>query len=74
MTDAGAPLMPPNDSDSTHQGGFDLGGQPEAGNAISRAGAKNTAPPVSTISSARMPWSATVSNVFETGRIRKPGF
>ncbi len=31
MTDAGAPLMPPNDSDNGHQGGFDLGGPPEAG-------------------------------------------
>src|SRR6266481_7788878 len=30
MTDAGAPSMPPNDSDDT-QGGFDLGGPPEAG-------------------------------------------
>src|ERR1700710_664239 len=26
MTDAGAPAMPPNDPDSAHQGGFDLGG------------------------------------------------
>ena len=31
MTDAGSPVTPPNDPDSVHQGGFDLGGPPQAG-------------------------------------------
>src|SRR3977135_1187122 len=31
MTDAGAPFMPPNVPDSVHEGGFELGGPPEAG-------------------------------------------
>src|SRR3954468_16962403 len=31
MTDAGAPAIPPNDPDSAHQGGFDLGSAQPAG-------------------------------------------
>ena len=31
MTDAGSPVTPPNDPESVHQDGFDLGGPPQAG-------------------------------------------
>ena len=68
MTDAGAPLMPPNDSDSTHQGGFDLGGQPEAGKHY-RVLARKYRPSSFDDLIGQDAMVRTVSNAFETGRI-----
>jgi DNA polymerase-3 subunit gamma/tau len=68
MTDAGAPLMPPNDSDSTHQGGFDLGGPPEAGKHY-RVLARKYRPSSFDDLIGQDAMVRTVSNAFETGRI-----
>jgi DNA polymerase-3 subunit gamma/tau len=72
MTDAGAPAMPPNDPDSAHQGGFDLGGN--------QAPAAAAGTPYRVLARKYRPSSfddligqeavvRTVSNAFETGRI-----
>jgi DNA polymerase-3 subunit gamma/tau len=68
MTDAGAPLMPPNDSDSSHQGGFDLGGPPEAGKHY-RVLARKYRPASFDDLIGQDAMVRTVSNAFETGRI-----
>ena len=68
MTDAGAPLMPPNDSDNTHQGGFDLGGPPEAGKPY-RVLARKYRPSSFDDLIGQDAMVRTVSNAFETGRI-----
>src|SRR5256885_3152906 len=68
MTDAGAPLMPPNESDSTHQGGFDLGGPPEAGKHY-RVLARKYRPSSFDDLIGQDAMVRTVSNAFETGRI-----
>jgi DNA polymerase III subunit gamma/tau len=68
MTDAGAPSMPPNDSDSTHQGGFDLGGPPEAGKHY-RVLARKYRPSSFEDLIGQDAVVRTVSNAFETGRI-----
>jgi DNA polymerase-3 subunit gamma/tau len=68
MTDAGAPLMPPNDSDSTHQAGFDLGGPPEAGKHY-RVLARKYRPSSFDDLIGQDAMVRTVSNAFETGRI-----
>jgi DNA polymerase-3 subunit gamma/tau len=68
MTDAGAPLMPPNESDSTHQGGFDLGGPPEAGKHY-RVLARKYRPSSFEDLIGQDAVVRTVSNAFETGRI-----
>jgi DNA polymerase III subunit gamma/tau len=68
MTDAGTPLMPPNDSDSTHQGGFDLGGPPEAGKHY-RVLARKYRPSSFDDLIGQDAVVRTVSNAFETGRI-----
>ena len=68
MTDAGAPLMPPNDSDNTHQGGFDLGGLPEAGKPY-RVLARKYRPSSFDDLIGQEAMVRTVSNAFETGRI-----
>jgi DNA polymerase-3 subunit gamma/tau len=72
MTDAGAPAMPPNDPDSAHQGGFDLGAEPTP--------AAGAGKPYRVLARKYRPASfddligqeavvRTVSNAFETGRI-----
>jgi DNA polymerase III subunit gamma/tau len=68
MTDAGAPLMPPNDSDNTNQGGFDLGGPPEAGKHY-RVLARKYRPSSFDDLIGQDAMVRTVSNAFETGRI-----
>ena len=68
MTDAGAPLMPPNDSESVHQGGFDLGGPPEAGKHY-RVLARKYRPSSFDDLIGQDAVVRTVSNAFETGRI-----
>ena len=68
MTDAGAPLMPPNDSNNTHQGGFDLGGPPEAGKHY-RVLARKYRPSSFDDLIGQDAMVRTVSNAFETGRI-----
>jgi DNA polymerase III subunit gamma/tau len=68
MTDAGAPLMPPNETDSTHQGGFDLGGPPEAGKHY-RVLARKYRPSGFEDLIGQDAVVRTVSNAFETGRI-----
>ena len=68
MTDAGAPLMPPNDSDNTHQGGFDLGGPPEAGKPY-RVLARKYRPSSFDDLIGQDAMVRTLSNAFETGRI-----
>jgi len=68
MTDAGAPLMPPNDSESTHQGGFDLGGPPEAGKHY-RVLARKYRPSSFDDLIGQDAVVRTVSNAFEAGRI-----
>src|SRR5258705_10597161 len=67
MTDAGAPLMPPNDSDNTHQGGFDLGGPPEAGKHY-RVLARKYRPSSFDDLIGQDAMLRTVSNAFESGR------
>jgi DNA polymerase-3 subunit gamma/tau len=68
MTDAGDPLVAPNDSDSAHQGGFDLGGQPEAGKPY-RVLARKYRPSSFEDLIGQDAVVRTVSNAFETGRI-----
>jgi DNA polymerase-3 subunit gamma/tau len=67
MTDAGAPLMPPSELDSTHQG-FDLGGPPEAGKHY-RVLARKYRPASFEDLIGQDAVVRTVSNAFETGRI-----
>src|SRR6202165_769787 len=68
MNDAGIPVTPPNDPDSVHQGGFDLGGPPQAGKHY-RVLARKYRP--SRFDDLLGPDAVvrTVSNAFETGRI-----
>jgi len=68
MTDAGAPVMPPNDSESTHQGGFDLGGPPQAGKHY-RVLARKYRPSSFDDLIGQDAMVRTVSNAFEAGRI-----
>jgi DNA polymerase-3 subunit gamma/tau len=68
MTDAGAPLMPPNDPQSADQGGFDLGGAPEAGKHY-RVLARKYRPSSFDDLIGQDAMVRTVSNAFETGRI-----
>ncbi len=67
MTDAGAPLTP-HDSDSAHQGGFALGGAPEAGKPY-RVLARKYRPSSFDDLIGQDAMVRTVSNAFETGRI-----
>jgi DNA polymerase-3 subunit gamma/tau len=68
MTDAGAPSIPPDDADSSHQGGFDLGGPPEAGKHY-RVLARKYRPSSFDDLIGQEAMVRTVSNAFETGRI-----
>jgi DNA polymerase-3 subunit gamma/tau len=68
MTDAGAPLTPPNDPQNVHQGGFDLGGGPEAGKHY-RVLARKYRPSSFEDLIGQDAMVRTVSNAFETGRI-----
>lgn len=73
MTDAGTPPksssdMPSTDSDATHQGGFDLGGPPEAGKPY-RVLARKYRPSSFEDLIGQDAVVRTVSNAFETGRI-----
>ncbi len=68
MTDAGAPLIPPRDSEGAHQGGFDLGGGPEAGKPY-RVLARKYRPSSFDDLIGQDAVVRTVSNAFETGRI-----
>jgi len=68
MTDAGAPLMPPNDSQNADQGGFDLGGPPQAGKHY-RVLARKYRPSSFDDLIGQDAVVRTVSNAFETGRI-----
>src|SRR6266849_8818545 len=68
MTDAGAPLMPHNVSESADQGGFDLGGPPEAGKHY-RVLARKYRPSSFDDLIGQDAMVRTVSNAFETGRI-----
>jgi DNA polymerase-3 subunit gamma/tau len=60
--------MPPNDSENTHQGGFDLGGPPEAGKHY-RVLARKYRPSSFDDLIGQDAMVRTVSNAFETGRI-----
>ena len=68
MTDAGAPLMPPNNPQSLPQTGFDLGGGPEAGKHY-RVLARKYRPSSFEDLIGQDAVVRTVSNAFETGRI-----
>jgi DNA polymerase-3 subunit gamma/tau len=68
MTDAGIPVTPPNDPDSVHQGGFDLGGPPQAGKHY-RVLARKYRPSSFDDLIGQDAVVRTVSNAFETGRI-----
>jgi len=68
MTDAGAPPMPPTEPESVHQGGFDLGGPPEAGKHY-RVLARKYRPTSFEDLIGQEAMVRTVSNAFETGRI-----
>jgi DNA polymerase III subunit gamma/tau len=68
MTDAGAPLMPPEVPDSTHQSGFDLGGPPQVGKHY-RVLARKYRPSSFEDLIGQDAMVRTVSNAFETGRI-----
>jgi DNA polymerase-3 subunit gamma/tau len=68
MTDAGAPSTPPNDPQNVHQGGFDLGGGPEAGKHY-RVLARKYRPSSFEDLIGQDAVVRTVSNAFETGRI-----
>jgi DNA polymerase-3 subunit gamma/tau len=69
MTDAGTPVTPPTaDPDSAHQGGFDLGGPPEAGKHY-RVLARKYRPSSFDDLIGQDAMVRTVSNAFETGRI-----
>jgi len=68
MTDAGTPVTPPNDPESVHQGGFDLGGPPEAGKHY-RVLARKYRPSSFDDLIGQDAVVRTVSNAFETGRV-----
>ena len=68
MTDAGIPANSPADPDSVHQGGFDLGGPPEAGKHY-RVLARKYRPSSFDDLIGQDAVVRTVSNAFETGRI-----
>src|ERR1700716_1071064 len=68
MTDAGAPLTPPNDPQNDHQAGLDLGGPPEAGKHY-RVLARKYRPSSFDDLIGQDAMVRTVSNAFETGRI-----
>jgi DNA polymerase III subunit gamma/tau len=68
MTDAGAPLMPPHDSESALQGGFDLSGAASAGKPY-RVLARKYRPATFDDLIGQDAVVRTVSNAFETGRI-----
>ncbi len=69
MTDAGTPVTPPTaDPDSAHQGGFDLGGPPQAGKHY-RVLARKYRPSSFEDLIGQDAMVRTVSNAFETGRI-----
>ena len=68
MTDAGNPVTPPSDPDSAHQGGFDLGGPPQAGKHY-RVLARKYRPSSFDDLIGQDAVVRTVSNAFETGRI-----
>src|SRR5437763_4647027 len=68
MTDAGASPMPPNDPETVLQGGFDLGGPPQAGKHY-RVLARKSRPSSCDDLIGQDAMVRTVSNAFETGRI-----
>jgi DNA polymerase III subunit gamma/tau len=68
MTDAGAPLMPPDNPEGARQGGFDLGDPPEAGKHY-RVLARKYRPSSFDDLIGQDAVVRTVSNAFETGRI-----
>jgi DNA polymerase-3 subunit gamma/tau len=68
MTDAGPPVTPPNDDESAHQGGFDLGGPPAVGKHY-RVLARKYRPSSFDDLIGQDAMVRTVSNAFETGRI-----
>jgi DNA polymerase III subunit gamma/tau len=68
MTDAGAPLMPPNHPESPGQAGFDPGGAPAAGKPY-RVLARKYRPSNFDDLIGQDAVVRTVSNAFETGRI-----
>ena len=68
MTDAGTPVVPPTDPESAHQGGFDLGGPPPAGQHY-RVLARKYRPSSFDDLIGQEAVVRTVSNAFETGRI-----
>ena len=68
MTDAGIPVTPPDDPTGAHQGGFDLGGPPEAGKHY-RVLARKYRPSSFDDLIGQDAVVRTVSNAFETGRI-----
>ena len=68
MTDAGIPVTPPGEPESTHQGGFDLGGPPQAGKHY-RVLARKYRPSSFDDLIGQDAVVRTVSNAFETGRI-----
>jgi DNA polymerase-3 subunit gamma/tau len=68
MTDAGNPVPPPGEPESTHQGGFDLGGPPQAGKHY-RVLARKYRPSSFDDLIGQDAVVRTVSNAFETGRI-----
>ncbi|WP_291863793.1 DNA polymerase III subunit gamma/tau [Bradyrhizobium sp.] len=68
MTDAGSPVTPPKNPESVHQGGFDLGGPPQAGKHY-RVLARKYRPASFDDLIGQDAVVRTVSNAFETGRI-----
>jgi DNA polymerase III subunit gamma/tau len=68
MTDAGIPVTPPTDPESAQQGGFDLGGPPQAGQHY-RVLARKYRPSSFDDLIGQEAVVRTVSNAFETGRI-----
>ena len=68
MTDAGIPATPPTEPESAHQGGFDLGGPPRAGQHY-RVLARKYRPSSFDDLIGQEAMVRTVSNAFETGRI-----
>jgi DNA polymerase III subunit gamma/tau len=68
MTDAGIPVTPPTDPEGAHQGGFDLGAPPQAGQHY-RVLARKYRPSSFDDLIGQDAVVRTVSNAFETGRI-----
>ena len=68
MTDAGIPVTPPGDLENTDQGGFELGGPPQAGKHY-RVLARKYRPSSFDDLIGQDAVVRTVSNAFETGRI-----